>query len=394
MNNWPPRCSLAVLVLSLALLFPCPAAEPGESAAFARSVVSGGDTARLQQVLAKARRGEAITVGVIGGSITAGAMASQPEKCYGQLVAAWWRKTFPQAKIQFVNAGIGATGSDFGALRVHRDLLARSPDFVIVEFAVNDPNKKRCAETLEGLLRQILSQPNCPAVVLLFTMNDSGGNAQEWHGKVGQHYSLPMISFRDALWPEIQAGRLKWSDVEADQVHPNDRGHDYAARFVTSFLEKVLKESPIGEPRPRIKRLPEPLISDLYEHVTLLEAAALTPVSNQGWRFDEKDKTCWQTDRPGSVIEFEVSGQAICIMDWRFRGSQGKAKVLVDDFPPVERDGWFEGTWGGYRNTCELARDLKPGKHRVRIELLAERNPQSTGHEFKVLGLGAAGVAK
>jgi len=88
-----------VLVLSLALLFPCPAAEPGESAAFARSVVSGGDTARLQQVLAKARRGEAITVGVIGGSITAGAMASQPEKCYGQLVAAWWRKTFPQAKI-------------------------------------------------------------------------------------------------------------------------------------------------------------------------------------------------------------------------------------------------------------------------------------------------------
>lgn len=361
---------------------------------FARSVVSGGDTAPLQRVFAKARRGETITVGVIGGSITAGAKASQPEKCYGQRVAAWWRKTFPQANIQFVNAGIGATGSDFGALRVQRDLLARSLHFVIVEFAVNDPNEQRCAETLEGLLRQILSQPNSPAVVLLFTMNDKGNNAQEWHGKVGLHYNLPMISFRDALWPEIQAGRLKWSDVEADQVHPNDQGHDYAACFVTALLQNALKESPTGEPRSRITRLPEPLISDLYEHVTLLEAAALTPVSNQGWHLDEKGQTCWQTDQPGSVIEFEVNGQAICIMDWHFRGPQGKAKVQVDDLPLVERDGWFEGTWGGYRNTCELARGLKPGKHRVRIELLAEKNPQSTGYEFKVLGLGAAGVAK
>jgi lysophospholipase L1-like esterase len=394
MNGRPTFCRLAAFLLSLALLPPCLAAEPEEPGMFARSVVSAGDTTRLQQVFTKARRGEAITVGVIGGSITEGAKASQPEKCYGQRVAAWWRKTFPQAQVQFVNAGIGATGSDFGALRVRRDLLARSPDFVLVEFAVNDPNEKRCAETLEGLLRQILSQSNSPAVVLLFTMHDNGSNAQEWHGKVGQHYNLPMISFRDALWPEIQAGRLKRSNVEADQVHPNDRGHDYAARFVTTLLQNEIKESPTSKPVSRIKRLPAPLISDLYEHVTLLDAAALAPVSNQGWRFDEKGRTCWRTDQPGSVIEFEISGQAISIMDWHFRGPQGRAKVQVDEIPPVTRDGWFEGTWGGYRGVCELARGLQPGKHRVRIELLAEKNPQSTGYEFKVLGLGAAGVAK
>ena len=34
-------------------------------------------------------------------------------------------------------------------------------------------------------------------------MNNAGGNAQEWHGKVGEHYGLPMVSFRDALWPEV-----------------------------------------------------------------------------------------------------------------------------------------------------------------------------------------------
>lgn len=55
----------------------------------ARALVSNGDSARLQRVLAKARRGEAITVGVIGGSITQGASVSKPEFRYGNRVAAW-----------------------------------------------------------------------------------------------------------------------------------------------------------------------------------------------------------------------------------------------------------------------------------------------------------------
>ena len=39
------------------------------------------------------------------------------------------------------------------------------------------------------------------------------------------------------------------------------------------------------------------------------------------------------------------------------------------------------------------AHDLPPGKHHVTIEILSDKNPQSTGHEYRVLGLGAAGVA-
>lgn len=171
----------------------------------ARALVTTGDTVRLQRLFAKAAHGDRITVAVIGGSITAGAKASRPELCYGNRIAAWWRSTFPKAEIQFVNAGIGATGSNYGALRAQGDLLSRHPDLVVVEYSVNDGNGKESAESLEGLVRQILKQPNEPAVLLLFMMHRDGGNAQEWHGKVGAHYDLPMISFRDALWPEMQA---------------------------------------------------------------------------------------------------------------------------------------------------------------------------------------------
>jgi hypothetical protein len=45
------------------------------SSLFSRSLVGLGDPTRLQRVLAKARRSEVVTVGVIGGSITQGAGA-------------------------------------------------------------------------------------------------------------------------------------------------------------------------------------------------------------------------------------------------------------------------------------------------------------------------------
>jgi len=361
-----------------------------EATLFSRSLASHGDVARLQRALAKARRGESVTIGVIGGSITQGAAASQPEKRYGNLVAEWWKRSFPKAKVEFVNAGIGATGSDYGALRAQRDLLSHRPDLVIVEYAVNDPDTELAAETLEGLVRQILKQPNEPAALLLFMMNQSGGNAQNSHSRIGRHYHLPMISMRDALWPEIEQGRMKWSDVEADAVHPNDRGHDYCARFVIHLLEEVSKQAAPQEISP----LPSPLISDLFEHVALMEADALQPSKNVGWVLEAKSSSgkCWKAEQPGNTIEFEVIGKALLVMDWHLRGPMGQARVQVDDLPPVVREGWFDQTWGGYRMTSLLARDLKPGKHRVKLELISEKNPQSTGHEFQLLGLGLAGV--
>ena len=243
------------------------------SAILDRSVANLGDTARIQHVLAKARRGENIVVGAIGGSITDGGHV-RPGARYGKRVTTWFQKTFPKAAAKYVNAGVGATGSDFGALRAQRDLLAHKPDLVIVEFAVNEPNELASAESMEGLVRQFLKHPNHPAVILLFTMHRNGTNAQEWHGKVGMHYDLPMVSYRDALWPEIEAGRMRWKFVTVDSVHPNTKGHEYMVRFVTHVLEKVLQDLPAKKALPDIKPLPKPLFSDLFEHVALLEAAA------------------------------------------------------------------------------------------------------------------------
>lgn len=380
-----PTTRFAALFLTLGLL--C-----GWAATAFPQTVDDTDTVRLQRALAKARRGERVTVAVIGGSITQGASASTPDKNYGSLVAKWWRDTFPKADVQFVNAGIGATGSNFGALRAHRDMLARQPDFVIAEYSVNDANVQTSAESLEGLVRQVLAQPNQPAVLLLFMMSEGGHNAQEWHDKVGQHYRLPRVSFRDVLWPEIKAGRAKWDEYEADSVHPNDRGHAFAANLVTQVLTDVWKKLPPDDQLPKITPTPAPRFSDLYEHTALFEAHVLKPVKNEGFTL-AADGSYWVADKPGSRIEFDVEGRTVLLMDYHLRGPMGQARIQVDERPAMVREAWFPGTWGGYRQTDEVARDLPPGLHRVSIEILPEKHAESTGHEYRLFGLGAAGVA-
>jgi hypothetical protein len=142
---------------------------------------------------------------------------------------------------------------------------------------------------------------------------------------------------------------------------------------------------------PGIAPVSSPLFTDLYEHTALLEAGDLNPASNQGWTYDAQ-KRWWKTDRPGSVLEFELPGRLIYAMHYRIHGPMGRASVKVDDLPVVVLEGWFDQTWGGYRHTTLVAPDLPPGPHRVRIQLLPERDEHSAGNESRLMGLGAAGT--
>jgi hypothetical protein len=199
-----------------------------------------------------------------------------------------------------------------------------------------------------------------------------------------------MVSYRDPLWAEIQAGRLMWTDISPDVVHPNDRGHAYAARFVTHALDQALKKLPSKDVAASVAPMPIPVLTDLFEQVQLMEADTLKPLANDGWSYDAKSSS-WKSQRPGSTIEFEIEGRAILTMHYLIRGPMGRARVTVDGRDVAQLEAWFDQTWGGCRKTQLVTRDLPGGKHRVRFELLPEKHAQSTGHEFQIMGLGGAG---
>ncbi len=368
---------------------------PLDAAIVERSLVDMGNTARLQHAMAKARRGEPVVFGVIGGSITAGARASTPEKCWGALAADWWRVAFPSSTVTFVNAGIGATCSDLAAHRVQRDLLSKNPNVVVIEFAVNDMINALTEETMEGLIRQILNAPQRPAVALFFTMDHAGKNRQAEHSCVGRHYGLPMVSMKDALWPEVEAGRMAWTDFEADEVHPNDTGHRYGAQLLGALFERVKEGLPEDAALPSAQPVPAPLISDLFEHTRLLNATSLDPARNEGWVRNGEDTqfgSGWKTETPGSLLEFKVEGRAISVLFWRIKGPMGIADAWVDDRKPVSLDAWFSADWGGYTPFQLVARDLGPGSHTLHVRLRDDANPASTGHAFQLRAVMTAGV--
>ncbi|MBN1676694.1 MAG: SGNH/GDSL hydrolase family protein [Kiritimatiellae bacterium] len=359
-----------------------------------RAIVHEGRAARLNRVMQRAQRGLPLRVGVIGGSITQGAAASTAENRWANRVAQWWRTTFPKAEVSLVNAGIGATGSNIGAHRVAADLLAHEPDFVVVEYAVND-HELLVAETFEGLIRQILGAQPGPAVLLLFTMTAEGGNRQAIHSRVGRHYGLPMVSVRDALWPEMRAGRMAWADYSPDTVHPNDFGHRWCAACVTHLLDRIRQAMPARVAQRRPARLPRPLTSDIFEHTHLFTAATLRPVRCEGWTEAPTRKfgPGWVSDTPGSILEFELTGRTLSLVHWKIKGDMGMARVQVGDAAPVEMDGWFDADWGGYSNWTLAAHALPAaGPHRLRIDLLAKRARASAGHRFELQAVLAAGT--
>ncbi|MGN0661041.1 MAG: hypothetical protein ACI4JX_04900, partial [Oscillospiraceae bacterium] len=88
------------------------------------SLVSEGNLSRLARVIKKAQAGEEITFACLGGSITQGSSATD-NYGYAYLLRDWFEATFPQAKINYVNAGIGATDSHLGIYRLERDVLSQ-----------------------------------------------------------------------------------------------------------------------------------------------------------------------------------------------------------------------------------------------------------------------------
>ena len=211
-----------------------------------KSILNKGNQARIAKVLQKALSGEDITVVTIGGSITSGAWATSDENKYAVRVKNWFVEHFPNITVNFQNAGISATPSLIGVHRVAEQVLSFDPDFVVVDFTVNDTaNDETYKVPYENLVRRILMYKTEPAVlsVVFGSVNKEkkrNDNALSLHLPTIMHYNIPAIDYFGSLWEYIDSGVISWDDVAADSVHPNNNGHLMAANCINYFLDSVL----------------------------------------------------------------------------------------------------------------------------------------------------------
>lgn len=240
-------CGLAAAEPSATATPAAPATAAKPSYAAVPCTVRGG----LPNLAAKLKAGRPVTVVVIGGSITQG---GGPNGYVSQL-GEWLKRTWPAAKATVVNAGIGGTGSDFGAKRFDRDVLARKPDAVLIEFCVNDGERDRTQDMERMIHKTWLADPGTD-IAIFYTLHQTHLAAYRegrmplaaaFHERVAEFYGLPSFSPAFAVAQRVNGGALPWGDFSKDACHPSKDGY---ALFNQVFAEVMPALLAAGTPAP------------------------------------------------------------------------------------------------------------------------------------------------
>ncbi len=353
---------------------------------YENALVNAGDDSHIISVMQRALNGEKLTLAFLGGSITQGCLATTPEGCYAGLTYKWWKDNFPKAEFTYVNAGIGGTTSHLGVARVEEDIFSHKPDFLIIEFSVNDDNTAHFKETYEGLVRRVLRRENAPAVLLVHNVcYDTGNSAESVHVEVGKHYQLPSVSMKSTIYEQVASGNIANRDITPDDLHPNDAGHALLAEVITYYLNNVKEKAQTLWNRSEMittgaltKELPAPITVNGYENTHRYRNDELVPVSCVGFVKDETPQShIGDTFKKGFVasnlndkIVFSVECSSIAVQFKRtMHGPLPKAKITVDGEHSLILDGNFDEDW----DCLALETVLEHGEckeHTVEVEIV------------------------
>ena len=205
----------------------------------------------LTNIARKLNAGQAVNIVWLGGSITFGGGSHG----YVQTISRWLRQNYPKATLNTFNAGVPGTGSDFGAKRFDRDVLAHDPDLILVEFAVNDGDDD-CTKNMERMVRKAWLKNPDTDIVFFYTLAQKNlpfyqrgllPPSASAHERVAAFYGIPTIGLAQSVADRINAGGMTWKEFSADVCHPNENGY---ARFNATFKQVLPQLLQAGKPGP------------------------------------------------------------------------------------------------------------------------------------------------
>ena len=321
-----------------------------------------GNPARIAKVIKKLQAGEEVTIAYLGGSITQGI-----------------ENQYPDAKVNYVNAGIGATGSYIGVHRCDAQVLSHDPDLVFIDFSVNDESQNNAINklTYEGLIRKIWKHSSNPGIICIAMTQDNGTSVQECHGEVTEKYSVPFVSYHDAMLNFLNTNDVQWSDISGDNIHPNMSGHAILSAMLTTYLQYVTDNlDSIDDADPELA--PAGDDGAKYENAVLLTTDEAQPVSTGAFEMKAMDfggfKNPWIAKLPADAeitdddaFVIEVEAQNIGLLYAKLTSNAGKADVYVDDELVATIDADFTGGWGNYVQFAQVKSFMDTGKHTLKI---------------------------
>ena len=339
----------------------------------------------------RASEGVALNVVFLGGSLTWGAQATDPQlTSYRALMSRKLEEKYPQARFRFWDAAIGGTTSQLGAFRLERDVLARKPDLVFLDFTVNDdPSVPPVADRLasyEAIVCRLVSA-DVPVVQAIFAVKrDVLPGAKERpldaeHKAIAQAYGVPSGDAVALMRAKVAAGEATaeelW-DCPPDVTHPGDKGYALYAEAVWAAFERGVGESAVC-------RVPETMLhADTYMNVQRVRLSSLGALP-EGW-------SVGQPHRNAVAYDFVMSrwaddmviarGQKAAVLRLKVRGTN---VLLFGDGTPIS--GRYEVRIdGGEATVYEPGKNAKNGNFR-HVQFIAQGLDADREHVIEITPL-------
>lgn len=355
----------------------------------------------LQNSFRKFEKERRARVAFLGGSIT-------EMNGWRNMVEQQLQQRFPYTQFEWVEAGIGSTGTTPGSFRLQHDILSKGKiDLLFVEAAVNDDTNGFSAleqvRGMEGEVRHALeSNPEMDIVMLHFIydpfipliarrqMPDVILN----HERVANHYLIPSVNLCQEIGERMQDGEFTWDDFGG--THPKPFGHKFYAAAIGHLFDEMWRgvspEGPIVAHEIPVKPL------DTYSYYNgdfiALEKARL----NKGWELvgnwhpDNKaekrngfvDVPMLEATRPGDRLTLDFRGKAIgifCVSG----PSAGILEYSVDGAPFKELDTFTQWSHNLYIPwVYMLETELEDTDHKLVLRISKKKNPAALGTECQI----------
>ncbi len=335
-----------------------------------------------------------LSVGYFGGSITAGAGASDSRVySWRALTTAWFREQFPDCCIEEIYAAIGGTGSALGMFRAEHDLLCHQPDLVFIEFSVNDsdmPYDETLASS-EAIVRQIYSKNPFAEIIYVHTigpglLESTYAQGKEYvsraaHSAVMHRYGIAQLDLGEILRETVRKDNNNWDDYMNGGPHPSDKGYRVYADAVAKLLQQELACESLRQP----KQLPPPISLSDRSKARFVDAWC---IDAPGWEKIDKPMRCYEhyleATQPGAAFTYTFYGKRIGLNMKIYRDSGDLTWSIDGSEEQILR------TWNHFcmrlNNLSEgvlLGDELPEGEHTLTLRVADSKAEESEGHAIR-----------
>ncbi len=333
----------------------------------------------------KLTKDKELTVAYLGGSITLG--RNYENNCWRTMIDAWLKEQYPDADIKMVKAGIGGTGSSYGAYRVNSDVLAHDPDLVFIEFAANDNHfgskykdyrvtKESVTEYYETIIRKIYKHNPEADIVMVYTQTADMTRTTtsiEVHEELAKYYNINSVYFGATLLDYIKENNFESTDYIYDGQHPTDKGYEILTAPLKELFSNIWSDVDASESGEKL--LPEKMKSAHDRTDSYLIYARDTEYSS-----DWTESGTIKTNTPGASLNCKFVGDEISI----YASLSSKAGIIEYR---IDGGDWIEKSLRApvIKEKVMLESGLEYGEHTLEIRCSEKTLYTETINIFAIL---------